>query len=91
MVSDVGYHTNERKLATTIQEIVKSRLSAEEYLTAILRERWTRAYDRGYKHGFMTMNHSESYNVVIKGARSLPIGFLLKKLFYSCVGYFQQR
>ena len=39
----------------------------------------------------MTTNLSESYNAVIKGARSLPISALVRKLFYNCVGYFQQR
>ena len=53
MVSDVGYHINERKLVITIEEIVKRRSSAQEYITPILKEQRTQAYDGGYRHGFM--------------------------------------
>lgn len=89
MVTIAEYQTNEKKFATCIEEIGKRCATSLEYLANIPRESWTRANDRGYRHGFMKTNLSESYNAIIKGVRSLLVLALLRKIFYNCVGYFQ--
>ena len=58
MVTKVGYQTNKRKFATIIKEIGKRHTSALNYVTNIPKEQWGRAYDGGYRHGFMTTKHS---------------------------------
>ncbi|XP_010656657.1 uncharacterized protein LOC104880719 [Vitis vinifera] len=52
-------------------------------------QKWTQAYDLGYRDGWMTTNIAECINGVLKGARMLPITALIQLTFYRCVSYFE--
>ena len=54
-------------------------------------QKWTQAYDLGYRYGWMTTNIAECINGVLKGARMLPITALVQLTFYRCVSYFETR
>ncbi|RVX08123.1 Serine/threonine-protein phosphatase 7 long form-like [Vitis vinifera] len=54
-------------------------------------QKWTQAYDLGYRYGWMTTNIAKCINGVLKGARMLPITALVQLTFYRCVSYFETR
>ena len=61
---------------------------AHQYLSDEPKDKWTLAVDKGYYYGVMTMNVSECFNGVLKGAHSLPITAMVKYTFFKLNTYF---
>jgi len=45
-------------------------------------QQWALSRDRGHRLCMMTVNTSESFNGVLKGARALPIQTLIARIFF---------
>ena len=80
-----------RKWEAYMVQLTKLKADARHYFEDIPREQWTKAFDGGYRYGYMTTNLSESYNAVLKDARKLPVAALVEKTFYNCARYFVTR
>ena len=68
----------------------------QDYLpyTYLMRESvdmWTQSHDGGRRFGAMTINISECFNGVLKGARGLPIAALVEFTWNKLVQYFHDR
>ena len=48
-------------------------------------------HDGGHRYRAMTTNLSESFNIILKSARNLPINALVELTYYRCVTYFTDR
>lgn len=54
---------------------------AISWIDVIPLEKWSKTFDDGRRYDHMTTNLVECMNSVLKGARSLPICALIKKIF----------
>ncbi|XP_030958317.1 uncharacterized protein LOC115980177 [Quercus lobata] len=80
-----------RKFENTMDCIKNVNPDAYDYLKEVHQEKWTLVHDHGHRYGAMTMNLSECFNGVLKGARSLPITAMVKFTFYKVNSYFDER
>ena len=55
------------------------------------KEKWALTFDKGYCYGAMTINVSECFNGVLKGACSLPITAMVKYIWFKLNSYFDDR
>src|SRR5438128_1902203 len=56
------------------------------------KEKWSLLYDTdGSRYGIMTTNVSESYNMVMRGVRCLPLVGIVEFIMYGCAKYFRDR
>src|SRR6266540_3404229 len=56
------------------------------------KEKWSLLYDTdGSRYGIMTTNLAESYNMVMRGVRCLPLVGIVKFIMYGCAKYFRDR
>jgi hypothetical protein len=54
--------------------------------------KWTKAYDEGgWKFEFQTSNMAESFNIVLKGIRAMPVNDIMTFTFYRLVAWFSER
>ena len=83
-----GSANQEWKLNTIMDCIRRYNEEAGKRLDEIAVEQWTYSHDSGHRYGAMTINLSECFNGVLKGARSLPITALVKFTFFKLVSYF---
>ncbi|KAL4309527.1 hypothetical protein GQ457_01G056250 [Hibiscus cannabinus] len=51
-------------------------------LWGIPKEKWTNAYDEGFRYGHMTTNLAEAINSSLKGIRNLPITAIVKATYF---------
>ena len=49
------------------------------------------AHDDGLRYGVLTINLSEIFNSVLRGARNMPITACVQMIFYRLVKYFNMR
>jgi hypothetical protein len=55
-------------------------------------ENWSRAYDNGgRRYVFQTSNMAESFNIVLKGIRAMPVNAIVSFTFYRLVAWFNDR
>lgn len=76
------------------EEIKATNSRAHEWIERSLgnfEENWALCKDDGGRFHVMTTNASESFNGVLKGARSLPIKALVARTFFRSVEYFCKR
>ncbi|XP_044461107.1 uncharacterized protein LOC123192549 [Mangifera indica] len=70
------------------QQVIKllSRLHPEAtaYLCEVGFDRWARVYFPGHRYNVMTTNIAESFNVLVKHARGLPITMLIEFIRDAC-------
>ncbi|WVZ95567.1 hypothetical protein U9M48_041313 [Paspalum notatum var. saurae] len=56
------------------------------------KEKWALLYDTNGKHyRIMTTNIAESYNMVMRGSRGLPLVGTVEFIMYGCAKYFRER
>src|SRR5437762_7782713 len=56
------------------------------------KEKWSLLYDTdGSRYGIMTTNVVESYNMVMRGVRCLPLVGIVEFIMYGCAKYFRDR
>ena len=83
--------TKQRKFNRHMAIIRRINLKAQQWLETIPLEKWALSHDRGRKYGIMTTNMSEVFNIVLKGARSLPIIALVQLTYFRLNDYFVAR
>jgi hypothetical protein len=60
--------------------------------TRFIKEKWALLYDSGgSRYGVMTTNLAESYNMIIRGIRILPLVGIVEFIMYGCTNYFIKR
>jgi hypothetical protein len=56
------------------------------------KEKWCLLFDKGgVRYGIMTTNFVEVYNVVLRGARALPLVGIIEFFLYRIMKYFLER
>src|SRR5437016_12364602 len=56
------------------------------------KEKWLLLYDTdGSHYAIMTTNQAESYNMVMRGVRCLPLAGIVEFIMYGCAKYFRDR
>ena len=83
--------TQQRKFNATFELIENVNRDAHQYLKDVPKEKWALSFDKGYRYGAMTINVSECFNGVLKGARSLPIMAMVKYTWFKLIAYFDDR
>ena len=79
----VGGANQLRKFNTTMEAIRKLNPSVGKRLDDISREKWALAHDDGRWYGAITINLSEYFNGILKGARNLPIIAMMEFIFLN--------
>ena len=64
---------------------------AQQWLEAIPLQLWALSHDGGRRYGIKTINMSEVFNSVLKGAHSLPLTTLVQLTFSRLKSYFVAR
>ncbi|KAH1228559.1 hypothetical protein GmHk_10G028537 [Glycine max] len=64
---------------------------AINWLSEILLEKWTLAWDGGRRWGHMTTNPTKLINMILKKSINLPIGALVKSTYLRCNALFNKR
>ena len=62
-----------RKFQLYMEKLQKLNEKCVHFFEKVEKEKWTQAYDKGFRYGCMTTNIVESINGVFKGAHILPI------------------
>ena len=91
LVCRVALATTQRKFNRHMDIIGRINLEAQQWLEAIPLEIWALSHDGGQRYGIMTMNMSEVFNSVLKGACNLPITVLVQLTFFRLNSYFVAR
>src|SRR5207237_7482771 len=56
------------------------------------KEKWSLLYDTdGSRYGIMMTNQAESYNMVMRGVRCLPLVGIVEFIMHGCAKYFRDR
>ncbi|XP_072078189.1 uncharacterized protein [Arachis hypogaea] len=77
-----GYLRTVREYEVRYQRLRERSEAYTNWLNRIPREQYALALDGGYRWGHMMTNLVECINLVLKGARNLPIIALVKATFY---------
>jgi hypothetical protein len=91
MIMRAGGVNQLQKFNTTMEAIRKLNPSTEKRLDDIPHEKWALAHDDGRWYRATTINLSECFNDVVKGARNLPITAMMEFIFFKLVKYFNNR
>ncbi|KAL6342689.1 hypothetical protein AAG906_013095 [Vitis piasezkii] len=86
-----GCQHQPRKYERYMEELKRLDEKSVAWFSKLDTQKWTQAYDLGYRYGWMTTNITKCINGVLKGARMLPITALVQLTFYRCVSYFETR
>jgi len=79
------------KLAGDEQDPPRTR-PFSNWIRGVPKEKWALLYDTDGRHyGIMTTNNAESYNMVMRGVRSLPLVGIVEFIMYGCAKYFRER
>jgi len=63
-----------------------------DWIRDMPKQKWALLYDtEGRRYGIMTTNTAESYNMVMRGVRSLPLVAIVEFIMYGCAKYFRER
>ena len=77
-----GCQHQPRKYERYMEELKRLDEKSVAWFSKLDTQKWTQAYDLGYRYGWMTTNIAECINGVLKGARMLPITALVQLTFY---------
>ena len=77
-----------KKFRTHMDTIGRINVDARNWLEQIPLEKWALSHDGVRRYEIMTINMSEVFNGVLKGARNLPITTLVQLTFYRVNNYF---
>nr|GEV46036.1 DNA-binding WRKY [Tanacetum cinerariifolium] len=83
-----GSQNQVRKFNSIMDKIRTLNPKAREWLEGHPLSKWTLAHDGGKRYRMLTINMSEIFNSVLKGARYLPITSCVQLIFYRVVHYF---
>ena len=83
--------STERKFNKPMATIGRINSEAQQWLEGIPFQLWALSHDGGRRYGIMTINMSEAFNSVLKGARSLPFTTLVQLTFFRLNSYFVSR
>ena len=73
-----------------MEELHKLNEKCVHFLNNVEKQKWTQAYDKGFRYGCMMTNIVKSINGVFKRGCMLPITALVQLTFYKCVDYFER-
>jgi hypothetical protein len=63
-----------------------------QWIRDVPKQKWALLYDTdGRRYGIHTTNNAETYNMVMRGVRSLPLVAIVEFIMYGCASYFRQR
>ena len=79
------------KYKRCMEELKQLNANSVTWFSKFDTKKWARAYDQGYRYGWMTTNIVECINGVLKGTRMLSITAFVQLTFYRCVSYFKTR
>ena len=83
--------TQEWKFNANFELIENVNRDAHQYLKDVPKDKWALAFNKGYRYGAMTINISECFIGVLKGARNLPIMAMVKYKWFKLNAYFDDR
>ena len=83
--------TKVEKFNKHMDTIWRINLEAQRWLEAIPLEKWALSHDGGRRYGIMTINISEIFNSVLKGAHSLLVIAFVQLTFFWLNSYFVAR
>ena len=63
-----------------------------DWICCVPEQKWALLYDtEGRRYGIQTTNNAESYNMIMRGVRSLPLVGIVEFILYGCAQYFRDR
>ncbi|WVZ72214.1 hypothetical protein U9M48_020712, partial [Paspalum notatum var. saurae] len=75
-----------------LDELTAKQVAESSSSTNKPKEKWALLYDtNGRCYGIMTTNIAESYNMVMRGLRGLPLVGCIECIMYGCAKYFRER
>lgn len=80
-----------RKFNKVMERLEQLNPRAAAWLQQIPLAQWTLSHDEGRRYGVLTTNMSESFNGVLKSARSFPITAMVELIYFRLVNYFEGR
>ena len=91
LVCRAALATTQHKFNKHMAIIGRINSEAQQWLEAIPLEIWALSHDGGRRYEIMTINMSEVFNSVLKGAHNLPITTLVQLTFFRLNSYFVVR
>ncbi|KAL4278404.1 hypothetical protein GQ457_03G015970 [Hibiscus cannabinus] len=79
---DMLYQTTTVGTKKTLKESLFYEWVRYNYIVGIPKEKWTNAYDGGFRYGHMTTNLAEAINSSLKGICNLPITAIVKATYF---------
>ena len=61
-----------------------------QWIANLPKEKWSKLYDDGSRYGIMTTNCAESFNMVMRGVRGLPLVGIVEFIMYGSAKYFRE-
>ncbi|GMI67599.1 hypothetical protein HRI_000429200 [Hibiscus trionum] len=71
-----------------LQDLRGRNFKGYKYVAKILKEKWTNAYDGGFRYGHMTTNLAEAINSSLKGVQNLPVTAIVKATYFRLAKLF---
>ncbi|KAL4271744.1 hypothetical protein GQ457_13G003030 [Hibiscus cannabinus] len=82
LILRMGYELVPNKFEEMLHELNERNSDGYNYIAGIPKEKWTNAYDGGFRYGHMTTNLAEAINSSLKGIRNLPISAIVKATYF---------
>ncbi|KAL4284779.1 hypothetical protein GQ457_16G007700 [Hibiscus cannabinus] len=82
LILRMGYELLPNKFEDMLEELKEKNNEGYNYIMGIPKEKWTNAYDGGFRYGHMTTNLAEAINSSLKGIRNLPITAIVKATYF---------
>ncbi|KAL4295306.1 hypothetical protein GQ457_12G018400 [Hibiscus cannabinus] len=73
LILRMGYELLPNKFEEMLEELKEKNTEGYNYIVGIPKEKWTNAYNWGFRYGHMTTNLAKAINSSLKGIRNLPI------------------
>ena len=77
-----GYELIPNRFEQMMQELNQWNEDGYSYMAGIPREKWTNAYDGGYRYDHMTTNLAETINSALKGIHNLLVTAIIKSTYF---------
>ena len=91
LVCRAALATTQHKFNKHMTTIGRINFEAQQLLEVIPLELWALSHDGGRRYRIMTTNMFEVFNIILKGARNLPITTLVQLTFFYLNSYFVAR
>ncbi|KAL4377858.1 hypothetical protein GQ457_02G033450 [Hibiscus cannabinus] len=82
LILRMGYELLPNKFEDMLEELKGKNNEGYNYIMGIPKEKWTNAYDGGFRYGHMTTNLAEAINSSLKGISNLPITVIVKATYF---------